>query len=194
MQNRIFDRSRVKSFSIGSKYTWHKFHIFFTFIVLSWIVLKKLYQLFSYKLNFSAILPISYIYCNPLFSIRHRQSSLFIDTTQHYYCVKISNICLVMPNNTLFKMFFTNLFTCFFITWSLCKLFHSYFESLFMSMHDKQTKCCGCVTSHSQQIGQPPCLALTDLWTSNVWNTLIQVTEMGVFFSFQGNLFEANQV
>ena len=56
-----------------------------------------------------------------------------------------------MPNNTyLFK----------------CKLFHSYYESLFMSMHDKQTKCCGCVTSHSQQIGQPPCLALTDLWTS----------------------------
>ena len=85
-----------------------------------------------------------------------------------------------MPNNTLFKMFFKNLFTCFFITWilatcsieirwrgwSLCKLFHSYYESLFMSMYDKQTKCCGCVTSHSQQIGQPPCLALTDLWTS----------------------------
>ena len=48
----------------------------------------------------------------------------------------------------------------------MCKLFHSYYKSLFMSMHDKQTKCCGCVTSHSQQIGQPPCLALTDLWTS----------------------------
>ena len=93
-------------------------------------------------------------------------------------------------------MFFKNLFTCFFITWilatcsivsrwrgwSLCKLFRSYYESLFMSMHDKQTKCCGCVTSHSQQIGQPPCLALTDLWTSNVWNTSLQVTKMGVFF------------
>ena len=51
------------------------------------------------------------------------------------------------------------------------KLFHSYFESLFMSMHDKQIKRCGCVTSHSQQIGQLPCLALSDLWTSNVWNT-----------------------
>ena len=50
------------------------------------------------------------------------------------------------------------------------------------------------VTSHSQQIGQPPCLALTDLWTSNVWNASIQVTKMGVFFSFQENLFEANQV
>ena len=77
----------------------------------------------------------------------HKQSSLFIDTTQHYYCVKISNILLVMPNNTLFKMFFKTLFTCFFITWnlatcsivsrwrdwSLCKLFHSYYESLFMT-------------------------------------------------------------
>ena len=51
-KNRIFDRSRVKSFCIGSKYTWHKFHIFFTFIVLSWIIFKKLYQLFSYKFNF----------------------------------------------------------------------------------------------------------------------------------------------
>ena len=84
-----------------------------------------------------------------------------------------------MPKNTFFKMFFKHLFTCFFITWilatcfivsrwrgwSLCKLFHSYYESLFMSMNDKQTKCSGCVTSHSQQIGQPPCLALTDLWT-----------------------------
>ena len=57
----------LKSFSIGSKYTRHKFHIYFTFIVLAWIIFKKLCQLFSYKLNFSAMLPISYIYYKPLF-------------------------------------------------------------------------------------------------------------------------------
>ena len=78
-------------------------------------------------------------------------------------------------------MFFKNLFTCFFITWilatcsivsrwrdwSLCKLFHSYYNPLFMTpcMINKQNAVV-VVTSHSQQIGQPPCLALTDLWTS----------------------------
>ena len=63
-----------------------------------------------------------------------------------------------------------------------------------MSMRDKQTKCCGCVVAQFAENGWSPCLALIDLWTSNVLNTSVQVTKMGVLFSFQGNLFEANQV
>ena len=43
---------------------------------------KKLYQLLSYKLNFSAILPTSYIYCNPLFSKRQTNKVLYL-LTQH---------------------------------------------------------------------------------------------------------------
>ena len=39
-----------------------------------------------------------------------------------------------------------------------------------MSMHDKETKCCGCVTSHSQQIGQRPCFALTGFISVNSSN------------------------
>ena len=37
-------------------------------------------------------------------------------------------------------------------------------------MHDKQTKCCGCVTSRSQQIGQRPCFALTGFISVNSSN------------------------
>ena len=108
----------------------------------------------SYKLNFSAILPISYIYSNPLFSIRLTKFSIYWHNIASLLCQNFQHLfILVMPNNTLSKMFFKNLFTCFFVTWilatcsivsrwrgwSLCYLFHSYnYESLFMSMYDKQ--------------------------------------------------------
>ena len=95
---------------------------FFNLIVRSWIIFKKLYQLLSYMLYqfHRFIVTISFLY-----DTQTKLSVIYLLNTALLLSQNFQHLfILVMTNNILFKMFFKNLFTCFFITWIFSHLLH----------------------------------------------------------------------